>query len=167
MKYRNLVALVSIIIVFNLLLVSTALARLYVKPAKLGVIRLEIFPFSPATVTKSFEVGNLYNFTIKVNLATTGNITDITSLSKSFLILEPNETEAVDCTISVKEPGVYSGGISVSVLAENRTASLAYQADLIVFATPSEMTTGLIAPIIAVLALVVIFVYMMRKRFRK
>lgn len=166
MQEKNLITLVGSIFIFSLLLANTAFAGLLVKPAKLGIIRLETPPFSSADVTNDFEVGNRYNFPIQVILELTGNVTNITSLSKTSFTLQPNETETIDYTVSVKEPGIYTGGVLVSVSAENRTATLGYQADLTVVATEGKMSMGILIPIVVVI-LVAIFIYSMKRWFRK
>ncbi|MBI5378363.1 MAG: hypothetical protein HZA82_07045, partial [Thaumarchaeota archaeon] len=146
---------------------NSALAALQVKPAKLGVIRLEIFPFSSASFTHDFIVGNRYNFPIKISLSPAGNVSEIIKLSEESFSLQPNETKTIEYTVSVKDPGIYTGGVAVEVKAGNRTASLVYQADLTVFASKSKTIPELyILPILAVV-LAALIVYFRKPRRKK
>ncbi|MEM7825166.1 MAG: hypothetical protein QXO27_04305 [Candidatus Aenigmatarchaeota archaeon] len=166
MEEKNLVTLLSSILIFSLLFANTVVAAgLYVKPAKLGVIHLETLPYSSAEVTNSFEVGNRYVFPIKIELGLKGNITNITTLSENSFNLKPNETRTIDYSVSVKEPGIYTGGVTISVSSENRTSTLAYQADLTVIVTKGKMSTGVVAPIIIVTVLVAIILIYSTKRW--
>jgi uncharacterized membrane protein len=168
MQRKNLLTLLSSIFIFSLLIVSTTIAAgLYVKPAKLGIIRLETLPFSSAEVTNNFDVGNRYDFPIKIKLDIVGNITNITSLSKTSFTLQPNETQTIDYTVSVKKPGIYSGGVSISISAENKTMTLGYQADLTVVVNKGKMSMmGIIIPVVVVIV-VAILIFSVKRWFIK
>lgn len=154
----------------SLLLINSSLANLYVKPARLGVVSLEFFPFSPAAVTQNFDVGNRFDFPINVSFSTSGNISDIVSLSKDSLILQPNETQTIDYTITVKEQGTYTGGIGIKVSAPGHQANVAYQADLIVFAHESDIFSSNVfyASIILIIVIVAaVSFYVYKKKGKK
>jgi len=160
--------LIAVVFVASLVFLCNAQADLIVRPAKLGVLTLEIFPFSPAVVERSFEVGNTYNISINITLGLNGNLTDIVKLSKDQFLLQSNETQEVDYTVSVTTPGVYIGGVTIKVSSEYGMAKIAYQNDLVVFAAQSSLISQdyimiIIAALLIVLVVVIIF-YFGKKR---
>lgn len=167
MKEKILLGLLGVVFSY-LLLANLAFATLYVKPAKLGILRLEVFPLSQATTTKDFLVGNRYNFPLDITLQPTGNISSIIKLSENSFVLQPNETRSVEYTISVKDDGIYTGGIVISVKAENRTATIAYQADLAVIVTKNPISPLFyLTPILFVVGIATFLYFKKSARKRK
>jgi len=165
---------VRLIVVFallaSLMLFSIAKANLSVKPGKLGALYMEIFPFSPAVVERSFEVGNTYNTSIYINLTVSGNLTDIVKLSKDSFILQPNETQEINYIVSVARPGIYMGGVVVKVGSQYGSSKLSYQADLVVMARESNLLSNPYVIIIVaalLIVLVVIIIFYLRKKVKK
>jgi hypothetical protein len=154
------------IILFSFLFISVSLAALYVKPAKQGVVRVEIFSFIPATVTKNFDVGNFYNFSIDVTLQSTGNITELINIPESSFTLQPNETKNIEYTLTISKPGIYTGGILINVKSTS-TATITYQSDLAVIANKSKTQPELYVIITVVVILFLIIVYLKNKRHKK
>ena len=153
------------IMLASILTSSLVSANLYVKPAKLGTWRLELFPFSTATVTDDFQVGNTYDFPINVRLFATGNITNMTNLSTDGFVLVPNETKTVNYTVELDKPGTYTGGIAIQVSAENKSTNLVYQADLNIFVRNNE--NGYLIFVLPVLAVLLVVAYVVYKKKRK
>jgi hypothetical protein len=168
MKEKILLSVFTTVFLSYLILANSTLAALSVKPAKLGILRLEIFPFSSATTTRDFSVGNTYDFPIDITLQTNENISTILQLSESAFKLQPNETKTVEYTITVRDPGIYTGGVAVLVKAENRSISVAYQADLIVIANKTQIGPEIyILPIIVVIGIAVFLYFRRPKRGKK
>jgi len=148
-------ALIACLIFF-----SNAMAELSVKPGKLGVLHMEIFPFSPAVVERSFEVGNTYNNSIDITLDISGNLTDIVKLSKNSFTLQPNEKQEIGYTVSVTKPGTYIGGVVVKVGSQYGASKLSYQADLVVFVRESSLLSNAYVIIVAAALMIVLIVVM-------
>lgn len=150
-----------------LLFANSAFAKLYVKPAKQGIVRVEIFSPVPAVVTKDFYVGNFYDFPIDIVLQPVGDIPELIEISESSFTLQSNETKNIEYTLTISEPGVYTGGIVINVQAEDRGPTLAYQSDLAVIANKSKIVPEIyFAAIFVVIAAVVLF-YLKHLRFRR
>ena len=118
---------------------TTAKRGLVVSPAKLGIYRVTIPLFSDYVENKSFMVGNAYDFPINITLKWNGNISEVTELSVTSFTLQPNETRQVYYTLTVKEPGLYSGGAAIIASATGKTTFIGYQADIYVFAWKSKV----------------------------
>ena len=164
---KRLTTLFMSIILFYSLFMSVSFAALYVKPAKQGIVRVEIFSFIPATVTKNFDVGNSYNFSIDITLQSTGNITELINIPESSFTLQPNETKNVEYTLTISKPGIYDGGILINVKAGSGTPTIGYQSDLTVFANKSKTQPELYVIITVVVIVFLIIVYLISKRHRK
>lgn len=113
MKEKILLVMFATAFFSYLVLSNSAFAALSVKPAKLGVLRLEIYPFSSATTTQEFSVGNTYNFSIDITLQAKDNVSTIVQIPESTFTLQPNETKTVEYTITVRDQGFYTGGIAI------------------------------------------------------
>ena len=168
MMNTKLQTLLITVIFTTILSTSLVSANLYVKPAKLGTWRLELFPFSTATLKDDLQVGNTYDFPINIKLFPIGNITNMTTLSDEVFTLQPNETRTVNYTVELKEPGTYIGGIAVQVSAENKTTNILYSADLNIFVKNAEYGNFLIpVAVLAVLLVVAYVVYRMKRKGKK
>jgi len=155
------------IILFSFLFISVSFAALYVKPARQGVVRVEIFSFIPATVTKNFDVGNFYNFSIDVVIQPTGNITELINIPKSSFTLQPNETKNIEYTLAISKPGIYDGGILINVKGGSAAATITYQSDLIVIANKSKTQPELYVIITVVVILFLVIIYFKNMRHKK
>jgi hypothetical protein len=167
MSNRKNLSIVSFIVI-SLFLVSCVSADLYVKPAKQGIIRLELYPFFPATLARSFELKNLYNFTIDIGVKPTDNFLNLLEVPVQNFSLAPNESRMVQYTISVKEPGNYFGGLIISANAPGKTSNVVYQSDLTIIVTKHNIILEIFLGII-VLAILVPIVYLAykKKMFKK
>jgi len=163
----SLVTLISLILVSNLFFSQLAFAKLYVKPAKQGIVHVEIFSFAPAVVTKDFDVGNFYDFPIDVVLQSKGNISELIEIQESSFTLQSNETKNIEYTLTIKQPGIYTGGIVIEVEAEKGGASLVYQSDLAVIANRRKSMPEFYVLITLVVIIFSIVVYLKTSRFKK
>jgi len=159
---------IACFVLITLLLAPFVSADLYIRPAKQGIIRLELYPFIPATVTRSFEVKNLYNFTISISTRPTDNFADIVQIPEQNFTLQPNESKIVQYTITVKEADNYSGGIVISASSQGKPSNIAYQSDLTIVATKHNIMPEIFLGIIVLAILVPIFYLAYKKNiFRK
>jgi hypothetical protein len=149
--------LVSFILFFLLSVNLAAALTIYVQPANQGVVRLNVALFQTATEKRSFEVKNLNNFSMTIDLQPTGNITKLVDIEKSFT-LQPNESRTVSYTVRVSEPGIYDGTISISFDSPQGHAT--YETRLTVIANKSELNYGqFIIPAIVLAAIIVLIVF--------
>jgi len=151
-------------ILFSLsLLTSIASAALVVKPAKQGIVRLQLYPFTPAVLTKSFSLNNTYDYDVNISLKVTDNFADIMKLSETDFVLKPGEVREIDYTVTVKEPGTYEGGIIVNA------GRIAFQSDLVILAFKTDIIPELFLGIIilAILVPIAMFFVLKKKRSRK
>jgi len=144
--------LLTIVLLFTLFssLMSPAFADLYVKPGRLGILRLTISPLFPAKATGTFSIGNTYNFSLTVSLETAENVTGIMSLSESNFTLQPNETKKIDFDVEVADPGVYDGYVLVTAKKPSEKTTLGYQLYITIIVTKS----GFDLPSLALLGIV-------------
>lgn len=164
---KKTITLLMTIILFYSLIMNVSFANLYVKPAKLGVVRVEIFSFTPAVVNKNFTVGNFYDFPIDIVLQPTGNISDLVKINMpTSFTLQSNETKNIEYTLTISKEGTYNGGIVIN-MRSNTTANIAYQADLTVFANRGKTQPELYVIITVVVIVFLIIIYLKSKRSRK
>ena len=128
--------LVSFLVFFLLSVNLVSALKIYVQPANQGVVRLNVSAFQPATEKRSFEIKNLNNFSMSVNLEPIENISKLVEIEKEFA-LEPNESRTVSYTVKVSEPGIYDGNIMISFNSPEGHAT--YETRLIVIASKSEL----------------------------
>ncbi len=164
---KKTITLLMTIILFYSLIINVSFANLYVKPAKLGIVRVEIFSFTPAVVNKNFTVGNFYDFPIDIVLQPTGNISDLIKINMpTSFTLQSNETKNIEYTLTISKEGTYNGGIVIN-MRSNTTANIAYQADLTVFANRGKTQPELYVIITVVVIVFLIIIYLKSKRSRK
>jgi len=120
-------------------LTNTSKGGLVVRPAKLGIYRVTIPLFSDYVASKSFVVGNAYDFPLNISLKLNGNLSQIVELSETDFVLQPNETKTISYFLTIKEPGLYGSGIGIIASSSGKTARVGYQADLYVFAGKSRV----------------------------
>jgi hypothetical protein len=167
MKKRNLVTLITVLFAFSLLFVSSSLAGLYVRPAKLGILRLTISPLFPAKATGNFEVGNTYNYSISINLTVSENVSSIMSLSEYSFSLQPNETKKVEYEITVTEPKVYTGNVQIAASSAEGKAQVGYQAEIAIIAGKSGFDSNTLigaAVLVFVIVLALAYFKFLKKR---
>jgi len=84
-------------------------------------------------------------------------------MSETNFTLQPNENKTIEYTITVNEPGYYSGGILIKASIENRGA-IGYKDDLIIFVSKSNVEYYFYVVIaIIVAAIVLVFIFLFRK----
>jgi len=134
---------------------TTARRGLVVKPAQLGTYRVTIPMFSDYVATQSFIIGNAYDVPMNVTLKMSGNVSQVAQLAEASFLLQPNETKTVYYALTVKEPGIYTGGAVVVASVLGRTTFVGYQADLNVLALKSQVPEAAVYVVAGVAALAV------------
>ena len=139
---------------------GVASANLVVEPARLGILRLYLFPMSPAVAVRELRVGNTYNTSMQVELSAVDNMTSLVSFSEENFTLAPNESKTVEYTVSVDEPGYYLGSVMIKATVPDR-GSLGYNADLAVYVYKGNLQpyfyAGAAIVVIAVAAVAIFF----------
>ena len=159
----RLTGLAVALLMLNVFFINLASANLVVDPAKLGILRLQLFPMSPAVAIREFTVGNTYNVSMHIELSPVEDMKNLTSMSETNFTLQPNENKTIEYTITVNEPGYYSGGILIKASIENRGA-IGYKDDLIIFVSKSNVEYYFYVVIaIIVAAIVLVFIFLFRK----
>ncbi len=163
---NNGLSLLLLAIAVSLIFVGDVTAQLVIQPAKLGILRLQIFPFSPAVAIKELGITNGYDNQIKVSLAPYGDLENSTTLSDYNFTMEANETRTIEYTVTVSNPGSYRGGVSVKAAPLDKPFSFTYQDELIVYAYQSSNTSLLYASAAVVFIAVVLLsvLLFLRKR---
>jgi len=157
MNAKNIVVALIGIIFSTTVFTQIASANLLVKPANLGVLRLDAESF-PYIITKSFIVGNTYDYPINIELGAERNMTSLIQLEETSFILQPHENRTINYTITLLGPGSYEGGISVQASGSSNQASIAYEAELRIIANQAESSEPQLTPeIFMALALVAAF----------
>ena len=142
---------------------SSVSANLVVDPAKLGILRLQLYPLSPAVAIREFRIGNTYDVPMNIELELTEDMINLITLSEANFTLPPNENKTVEYTVTINEPGYYSGGILVKADIEGR-GRIGYNADLSVFVNRSNLQPYFYVVILAIIvAIVLIFILFFRK----
>jgi hypothetical protein len=168
---RKIATLLFSLFVFSLF-ASAATANLVIDPAKLGILRLKLYPFSPAVAIREFEVGNTYDIPMTIELEAAEDMQNLITFSEQNFTLQPNETKTVEYTVTISEPGYYSGGVLVKA-GIGDMGNIGYNAELSVFVYESDLQPYFyvaIAAIVVVVALVLIFFFRKvtkRKRGKK
>lgn len=143
---------------------SLASANLIVDPAKLGILRLQLYPLSPAVAIREFRIGNTYDVPMQIELEAVEDMEKLIALSETNFTLQPNENRTIEYTVMINEPGYYSGGILIK--ASIGRGSFGYKADLAVFVNKSNMQPYFVA-IVAIVAVVVGIVFVFFLVFRR
>jgi hypothetical protein len=152
-------------LVCSITLATLASANLVVDPARLGILRLQLFPLSPAVAVREFEVGNTYDVPMSVELSPVEDMIGLVTIPEANFTLQSNENKTVEYTVTVNEPGYYSGGIMVKANIEGR-GTLGYTADLEVIVTKSNMEPYIYAGIIVVIAVAAIALVLLFRKSR-
>lgn len=145
---------------------SFASANLVVDPAKLGILRLQLYPLSPAVAMREFRVGNTYDTPMQIELSATGGMEGLITLAEANFTLQPNENKTVEYTVTINKPGYYDGGILVKASLGGK-GSVGYQADLAVFVNESNLQPYFVAIAAIVVAVVLVFALYFRKATRR
>jgi len=160
MKEKILLVSLSIVL---LLFSSLASADIYVRPAKLGIIRITTQPLFPTIYQGVFDVGNTYNFPLNVTLYSSQNISSILTLQENNLILQPNETRTVSFTIKPTESGVYHGYVGIVFSAGANSTSVSYEDDITIAVSQSNSYVLVLVAIAVIAVIVAISVVVMKK----
>ena len=162
------ISILVVTILFScFLLMNLCSAKLYVKPAKQGIVRVKLFSLMPAVVTKSFDVGNFYEFPIDIEIQPIGDVSDLIGIAESSFTLKPNETKTVEYVLTIKEPGTYYGGILINVKPRGNIPTITYQSDLTVIATESITKPQLYVATTAAAIPLILLVYFKTRRSRR
>ena len=146
--------------------VNLASADLVVNPAKLGILRLQLFPLSPAVAIREFKIGNTYNTSMQIELEPVEDMEKLVTISEANFTLQPGEYKTVEYTVTINEPGYYKGGIVVKT--KSGMSSVGYTAELAVFVNRSNLEPYFYVAIAAVvIAVVLIFALIFRKTTRR
>ena len=155
----------AFVLLSSLLLFSnTVFADIYVRPAKLGIIRLTTQPLFPTIYQGTFDVGNTYNFSLNVTLSPSQNISSMVSLSDANLMLQPNVTKTVSFTIKPTEPGVYQGSVIIAFSTVDSKINIAYQDDITIIVSQSNSYVLVLAALVVVAVIVVCSIFVMTKK---
>jgi len=146
---------------------SLASAQLSVEPAKQGIFRLQLYPFTPATLARSFNISNAYNYPLQINMTPSDNFKSIMEINDANFTLGANETKVVHYTVDVKEAGTYTGGIVIDIRAIGQTGRLTYQSDLTVVATPNMLFPQIFLGIILLAIIIPVSYWFLKKRSKK
>ena len=158
MKKETVIALL-VVVAFSVFS-SSAFASLFVQPAKQGIIRLNLYPFTPAVLEKSIVLNNTYDRGLNITVDPSDSLAKIVEMEgERNFILGPNESRIVNYTITVREAGTYSGWIAVN---SNRVS---YQSDLLVIATATNILPEIFLVIIALAIIIpVSFFFVLKKK---
>jgi len=140
---------------------------IYVKPAKLGIVRMTFQPLFPTVSQGTFVVGQNYSFPLDVNLQTAGNTSSIITLSDYNFTLQSGEIKTISYTIKPNATGTFNGDVYVRFTKGNIT----YTVDdtIIVVVSNSYSYLIVLAAVGAVAVIVAIsgFVMYNKKRGKK
>jgi len=167
MNRKIIFSIASIVLLLNILFINLASANLVVDPAKLGILRLQLFPLSPAVAIREFRIGNTYDVPMRIEMTAVEDMENLITISEANFTLQPKENKTVEYTVTINEPGYYSGGILVKATAGSMS-TFGYKADLAVFVSRSNLEPYIYAAIAAVvLAIALAFILIFRKSMRK
>lgn len=156
-------ALIFTFLFSSMYFTSSVSANLVIDPAKLGILRLQLYPLSPAVSIREFRIGNTYDVPMDIELEPTEDMINLITLSEANFTLQANENKTVEYTVTINEPGYYSGGILVKADIENR-GQIGYNADLSVFVNKSDLQPYFYVVILAIIvAIVLVFILFFRK----
>jgi hypothetical protein len=142
---------------------SPASANLIVAPARLGILRLQLYPFSPAVAVRTFVVGNTDNSSMQINLSPSGNMTQFITIEDANFTLMPGENKTVQYTVSIDKPGYYDGSILVKAAISGKGA-IGYNAEIAVFVNRANFMPYLaIGAAIIIVGGALIYVFVLRK----
>lgn len=151
----------------SIYLSGLASANLVVDPAKLGILRLQLFPMSPAVAIREFRVGNTYDVPMYIELEPVGDMKDLITFSETNFTLQANQSKTIEYTVTIKESGYYDGGVLIKANIENK-GFVGYRADLAVFVYKSNLQPYFYVAIAAVaIAVASVFILFFRKTSRR
>jgi hypothetical protein len=117
---------------------SPASANLIVAPARLGILRLQLYPFSPAVAVRTFTVGNTDNTSMQIALSPGGNMTGYIDIQEANFTLMPGENKTIQYTVNIDKPGYYDGSILVKAAISGKGA-VGYNAEIAVFVNEANL----------------------------
>ena len=167
MNNRKIIFSSAVSIFFLLMIFANfAKANLVVDPAKLGILRLQLFPMSPAVAVRDFRIGNTYDVPMQVELEATEDMKNLVTFSEANFTIGPNQNKTVEYTVTINDPGYYNGGILIKI--KTNSTFVGYKADLSVFVSKSNLEPYFYIAIAAAVAIVaIIFVLYFRKSTRR
>lgn len=158
------IVLATIIFSSLLLFSSTVLADIYIRPAKLGIIRITTQPLFPTTYQGTFDVGDTYNYPLNVSLKPDANVSSILTLSDANFTLQSNETRTVSFTIKPNNVGVYQGAVLITFSTGASKTQVSYEDDIVIIVSESNSYVLVLIAVAAVAAIVVASVFVMKRK---
>jgi hypothetical protein len=150
-------------VLFSAFTIQPAKANLIVAPARLGILRLQIYPFSPAFTVREFMVGNTYNTTMSIHLEPTGDMVSLITISEPNFTLSPMENRTVEFTLTSSKVGYYTGAIMVKADIEGR-GSVGYNDEISVFVNEANIKNYIYGGIAAAAVLCIAVFYIIFQR---
>jgi len=166
MNNKIIFSLIFVFLIANAF-IANANANLVVDPAKLGILRLQLYPMSPAVAIREFRIGNTYDEPMKIELTAIEDMEGLITISESNFTIEPNGEKIVEYTVTIDKPGYYDGAILVKASREGKS-TIGYKADLAVFVRESNLQPYFYIIIITiVIVMALIFALVFRKTTKK
>lgn len=167
LEIKNLSALLLVAVLSSLLFSSAALAAFSVKPAKQGIFRFQLYPFTRATLTRSFEIENSYDYPLAINITPSDIFKTTMQITEANFTLGANETKTIHYVVDVKDAGTYNGGIIIDAKAVGGPGRIAYQTDLTIVATSNNILPQVFIVIMILAIAVPVFYWLLKKKGRK
>lgn len=144
-----------VLILFSLLLIQEVSAiKAYLRPPKM-IIYTNVSLTKPGITQNSLVIKNLNDVNMNVSLKPDENMTDIITLDKSFIMLQPNETAVVNFTTKVTKVGRYDGKILATYTIEE-FIPITLEAQVTILASGRDYIASNFYTIVALIGIVVI-----------
>jgi hypothetical protein len=147
-----------------LLFSSSVLADIYIRPAKLGIIRLTYQPLFPTVYQGTFDVGDTYNFSLNVTLSADQNVSSILTLSDANFTLQPNETRTVSFLIKPNAAGVYSGEVDIVFSSVNYPTNVAYANTIVIIVSQSNSYVLILVAVAVVVVIIAASLFVLKTK---
>jgi len=134
MKNKNVLALITLMLISVFLIQTTSALIIYLRPIKMRLYT-DVVPGQTGRAEGTYVIENRNNVTITVDFEPMGDIADVTQIENS-IIMEPDETRNVDFVVELTEPGTYNGGIAVTY-SSGTTKSVSFETEVTVIASES------------------------------
>jgi hypothetical protein len=166
--------IITVAIYFTFLFLSSSVFAqviqpdsIYVKPAKLGIIRLTVQPLFPTISQGTFDVGQNYSFPLDVALQTAGNVTSIVTLSDYNFTLQSGEIKTVSYTIKPNVTGSFNGDVYVRFTKGNVSYTVDDAITIVVSKSDSYLIVLAVVAVVAIIVAFSGFVMYSKKRGKK
>jgi len=155
------VLFLSVIFAFSIF-ANFAFASIVINPAKQGFYKIELYPFIPATLSKSFEINNTFNYSIDIIVVPSVNSTNAYAIENGNFTLQPQESRIVNYSVTIKDPGFYREALNIYASAQNKTL-FGFQSDLIISATKNTAIPDIFLAVI-ILAIILPLAFLVWKK---